>query len=109
MPTSFADLGSSAAVVNALSKRGIDTAFPIQQLVVPDVLDGHDVLIQSPTGSGKTLAFGVPLVDCIEATDKRPSALVLAPTRELATQIVEEIRELAHARALSITAVYGGV
>ncbi len=109
MSTSFADLGSSNAVVSALSKRGIDTAFPIQQLVVPDVLDGHDVLIQSPTGSGKTLAFGVPLVDCIEATDKRPSALVLAPTRELATQIVEEIRELAHARALSITAVYGGV
>ncbi|MDW5598595.1 DEAD/DEAH box helicase, partial [Conexibacter stalactiti] len=109
MSTSFADLGSSTAVVNALSKRGIDTAFPIQQLVVPDVLEGHDVLIQSPTGSGKTLAFGVPLVDCIEATDKRPSALVLAPTRELATQIVEEIRELAHARALSITAVYGGV
>ncbi|MBB4665252.1 DEAD/DEAH box helicase [Conexibacter arvalis] len=106
---SFAELGSSAAVVNALSRRGIDAAFPIQQLVVPDVLDGHDVLIQSPTGSGKTLAFGVPLVDCIEATDKRPSALVLAPTRELATQIVDEIRELAHARALSITAVYGGV
>ncbi|MDR9370653.1 DEAD/DEAH box helicase, partial [Conexibacter sp. JD483] len=106
---SFADLGSSNAVVNALSERGIDTAFPIQQLVVPDVLDGHDVLIESPTGSGKTLAFGVPMVDRIEATDKRPAALVLAPTRELATQIVEEIRELAHARALSITAVYGGV
>jgi ATP-dependent RNA helicase RhlE len=109
MSKSFEDLGSSAAVVNALTRRGIDAPFPIQQLVVPDVLDGRDVLIQSPTGSGKTLAFGVPLVDRIEATDKRPAALVLAPTRELATQIVEEIRELAHARALSITAVYGGV
>ena len=106
---SFAELGSSAAVVNALARRGIEEAFPIQQLVVPDVLDGHDVLIQSPTGSGKTLAFGVPLVDRIEATDKRPAALVLAPTRELATQIVDELREIAHARALSITAVYGGV
>jgi len=106
---SFAELGSSAAVVSALSRRGIDVAFPIQQLVVPDVLDGHDVLIQSPTGSGKTLAFGVPLVDRIEATDARPAALVLAPTRELATQIVDEVREIAHARALSITAVYGGV
>jgi superfamily II DNA/RNA helicase len=106
---SFAELGSSAAVVNALARRGIEEAFPIQQLVVPDVLDGHDVLIQSPTGSGKTLAFGVPLVDRIEATDKRPAALVLAPTRELATQIVDEVREVAHARALSITAVYGGV
>jgi ATP-dependent RNA helicase RhlE len=109
MSTSFADLGSSNAVVTALAKRGFETAFPIQELVVPDVLAGHDVLIQSPTGSGKTLAFGVPLMDRIEATDKRPSALVLAPTRELATQIVEELREIAHARALSITAVYGGV
>ncbi|MDO8212988.1 DEAD/DEAH box helicase [Conexibacter sp. CPCC 206217] len=109
MPMSFADLGSSSAVVNALLKRGFENAFPIQELVVPDVLGGHDVLIQSPTGSGKTLAFGVPLMDRIEATDKRPSALILAPTRELALQIVEETRELAHARALSITAVYGGV
>jgi ATP-dependent RNA helicase RhlE len=109
MSSSFADLGCSAAVVDALGKRGFASAFPIQELVVPDVLDGHDVLIQSPTGSGKTLAFGVPMADLIEATDPRPSALVLAPTRELASQIVDELREIAHARALSITAVYGGV
>ncbi|MCW2952812.1 MAG: box helicase domain protein [Conexibacter sp.] len=109
MSQSFADLGSSSAVVDALTKRGYSQAFPIQQMVVPDVLEGHDVLIQSPTGSGKTLAFGVPMMDLIEATDARPSALVLAPTRELAGQIVDELREIAHARALSITAVYGGV
>ncbi len=104
----FADLGASSAVVTALAERGFDQPFPVQTLVVPDVLAGRDVLVKSPTGSGKTLAFGVPLVDRIEATDPRPSALVLVPTRELAGQIVEELRTIAHARALSIAAVYGG-
>jgi ATP-dependent RNA helicase RhlE len=66
------------------------------------------VLVKSPTGSGKTIAFAVPLVERLEATDPRPSALVLAPTRELARQIVDEIRPLASARALSVAAVYGG-
>src|SRR4051795_12436250 len=106
--SSFADLGVSSAVASALTERGIDSAFPIQQAVIPDVLEGHDVLAKSPTGSGKTLAFGVPMMDLIEATDARPSALVLAPTRELASQIVDELRRVAHARALSIAAVYGG-
>jgi ATP-dependent RNA helicase RhlE len=105
---SFADLGVSSAVAGALSERGIDSAFPIQQAVIPDVLAGHDVLAKSPTGSGKTLAFGVPMMDLIEAEDGRPSALVLAPTRELASQIVDELRRVAHSRALSIAAVYGG-
>jgi superfamily II DNA/RNA helicase len=66
------------------------------------------VLAQSPTGSGKTLAFGIPLVERLRDTDPRPSALVLAPTRELAIQIVEDVRPIAHARALAIAAVYGG-
>ena len=105
---SFADLGVSNAVADALSERGFDSAFPIQQAVIPDVLAGRDVLAKSPTGSGKTLAFGVPMMDLIEADDPRPSALVLAPTRELASQIVDELRRVAHARALSIAAVYGG-
>ncbi|UUY05431.1 DEAD/DEAH box helicase [Svornostia abyssi] len=62
-----------------------------------------------PTGSGKTLAFGVPIIDRISAEARRPAGLILAPTRELATQIVDELRSIAHARALKITAVYGGV
>src|SRR4051795_3839347 len=106
--SSFADLGVSSAVASALTERGIDSAFPIQQAVIPDVLEGHDVLAKSPTGSGKTLAFGVPMMDLIEADDPRPSALVLAPTRELASQIVDELRRVTHSRALSIAAVYGG-
>jgi ATP-dependent RNA helicase RhlE len=106
---SFADLGVSPAVLGSLSQQGITQPFAIQRDVIGDVLDGRDVLAKSPTGSGKTLAFGIPLVERIEADDPRPAALVLAPTRELATQIVDEISAIAHARALRVTAVYGGV
>src|ERR1700758_659358 len=106
---SFADLGVSSAVVSALTGQGITSPFAIQRDVIGDVLDGRDVLAKSPTGSGKTLAFGIPLVERIAADERRPSGLVLAPTRELATQIVDEIRAIAHARALRVTAVYGGV
>jgi ATP-dependent RNA helicase RhlE len=106
---SFADLGVSSAVVSALSTQGFTEPFAIQKAVIGDVLSGRDILARSPTGSGKTLAFGIPLVDRIQAEARRPSALILAPTRELATQIVDEIRGVAHARALRITAVYGGV
>ena len=63
----FAELGVSPAVVDALSKRGIDAPFPVQQLVVEDVLAGNDVLVQSPTGSGKTLAFGIPMIERIDS------------------------------------------
>jgi ATP-dependent RNA helicase RhlE len=109
MTPTFADLGVSEIVCSTLAKKGFTAPFAIQNLVIADVLAGRDVLAKSPTGSGKTLAFGIPIADRIEATDRRPSALILAPTRELASQIVEDLRPLAHARALSITAVYGGV
>jgi ATP-dependent RNA helicase RhlE len=105
----FADLGVSRAVVSCLSQQGFTKPFAIQSKVIADVLRGRDVLAKSPTGSGKTLAFGIPLVERIAAEDPRPSALVLAPTRELATQIVDDIYAIAHSRALRVTAVYGGV
>ena len=94
---SFADFGASRPVVDALAGGGITAAFPVQRLVLPDALAGRDVLVRSPTGSGKTIAFAVPLVERLEATDPRPSALVLAPTRELVRQIVDDIGPLAHA------------
>ncbi len=106
---SFADLGISKPVVHALAQRDITSPFPVQQLVVRDALAGHDLLVQSPTGSGKTLAFGIPLVDLIDSSAGSTSALVLAPTRELAGQIVDELRSVAAARGLKIAAVYGGV
>ena len=106
---SFADLGVSRAVVDALAARRIVEPFAVQHSVIGDVLAGRDVLARSPTGSGKTLAFGVPVIDRTAADARRPAALVLAPTRELATQIVDELRPIAQARALRVTAVYGGV
>ena len=109
MSSSFAALGVSARVVDALAAGGIQRPFAIQRLVIGDVLAGRDVLARSPTGAGKTLAFAVPLVDRIERGGPRPAALVLAPTRELAAQIVGDARPLAAARGLEVAAVYGGV
>jgi superfamily II DNA/RNA helicase len=106
---SFADLGVSRAVISTLAESGITEPFAIQRAVIADAITGRDVIAQSPTGSGKTLAFGIPLVERIAAEHRRPAALVLAPTRELATQIVADIRGIAHARALRVAAVYGGV
>ncbi len=105
---SFADLAVSRAVSASLDQAGITQPFAIQRAVIGDAIAGRDVIARSPTGSGKTLAFGIPMVERTAADGPRPAALVLAPTRELAIQIVEEIRGIAHARALRITAVYGG-
>lgn len=105
---SFADLGVSRAVSGALSRRGITAPFPVQRLVLRDVLAGRDVLVKAPTGSGKTLAFGIPLAERLNA-GPAPGALVLAPTRELAAQIVNETEDLAAAKGLRVAAVYGGV
>src|SRR3954470_3772174 len=106
---SFADLGVSGPVLGALAKRGFSEPFAVQRLCIADVLAGEDVLVQSPTGSGKTLAFGIPMVERIQAEARRPAALVLAPTRELAEQIVDELRSIAQSRALKIAPVFGGV
>ncbi len=106
---SFAELGVSRAVVDALARERVIDPFAVQRLVIEDVLAGRDVLTKSPTGSGKTLAFAIPLVDRIKSDGPRPAALILAPTRELANQITADIRGIAHARALRVTAVYGGV
>jgi ATP-dependent RNA helicase DeaD/ATP-dependent RNA helicase RhlE len=106
---SFSSLGVSKPVVGALAARGFESPFAVQRLVIADVLAGRDVLAQSPTGSGKTLAFGVPMVDLISAEARRPAGLILAPTRELAGQIVDELQSVANARALSVAVVHGGV
>jgi superfamily II DNA/RNA helicase len=107
--TSFAELGVSRTVVDALARGGVTHPFPVQSLVIGEVLAGHDVLVRSPTGSGKTLAFALPLVERIAADAARPAALILAPTRELVVQIAEELYPIAHARALKTAPVYGGV
>ncbi|HUG74352.1 MAG TPA: DEAD/DEAH box helicase, partial [Acidimicrobiia bacterium] len=108
--SSFADLGVSAAVVASLTARGITEPFPIQTLTIPDGLAGRDVCGRAQTGSGKTIAFGIPLVERTEPADPgRPRALVLVPTRELCSQVAEEIEPMAAARGLGVMSVYGGV
>jgi len=104
----FTGLGVSRPVADALAKRGITVPVAIQSRVIPDGLAGRDVLAQSPTGSGKTLAFGIPLVERLSSDEKVPAALVLVPTRELATQVAEELSAPANARGLDVCAVYGG-
>jgi len=108
MSQSFASLGVSAEVEHALAARGIVEPFRIQTLVVPEALSGRDVLGQAPTGSGKTLAFGLPLVELLSAGEHAPAALVLAPTRELALQVTEELSLLGAPRGIRAGAAYGG-
>ena len=106
---SFRELGVSARVADALVARSIINPFPIQSHVLPDALAGLDILAKSPTGSGKTLAFGIPIVERTEEDDRRPGALVLVPTRELASQVAEELRAIARAMSLAVAVVHGGV
>jgi superfamily II DNA/RNA helicase len=93
-----------------LRASGIVKPFPIQSVVIPDALAGRDVTGRAPTGSGKTLAFGIPVVANLRPGRRgRPTALVLAPTRELAEQIASELRPLAAARRHRVVSIYGGV
>jgi superfamily II DNA/RNA helicase len=110
LSSSFSDLGVPAGVVASLAARGITDAFAIQSLAIPPALAGRDVCGKAPTGSGKTLAFGIPLAMRVsQSRAKRPSGLVLAPTRELAAQIQAELRPLLAARKRSVASFYGGV
>jgi superfamily II DNA/RNA helicase len=114
--TTFAALGVPAPLVTALAADGKTEAFPIQVDTLPDTLAGRDVLGRGKTGSGKTLAFALPLVARLGTTlaggqrrKGRPLALVLAPTRELATQITAVIEPLANSYGLKTTTIYGGI
>jgi Superfamily II DNA and RNA helicases len=108
--SSFSDLGLAPDLVAALISRGITEPFPIQAATIPDALAGKDVCGRAPTGSGKTIAFGAPLVERVSPSrPRRPSALILAPTRELAAQIMRELEPLANVRRQRVFAIYGGV
>lgn len=112
----FASLAVPQPLVDVLVQQGKATAFPIQVDTLPDTLAGRDVLGRGKTGSGKTLAFVIPMVARLAAGSgagrnepHRPRALVLAPTRELASQIADVATPLARAYGLRVTTVFGGV
>jgi superfamily II DNA/RNA helicase/cold shock CspA family protein len=106
----FADLGLPREMIDQLDRSGISAPFAIQAAVIPDTLAGRDVAGRAPTGSGKTLGFGLPVVASLtKAKPKRPVALVLAPTRELAEQIMAELTPFTKAMRKHATSIYGGV
>jgi superfamily II DNA/RNA helicase len=110
----FADLGVPAQLVSALAATGITSPFPIQAATLPDSLAGRDVLGRGRTGSGKTYAFVLPLLARLATSNSqrrpnRPRALILAPTRELATQIQASITPLTSALKLRTMTIFGGV
>lgn len=114
--TSFSALGVPAPLVAILTQQGIDSPFPIQVDTLPDTLNGRDVLGRGKTGSGKTLAFALPMVSRLggklaggRRRPGRPLGLILAPTRELATQITNALTPLAEAYGLNTTTIFGGV
>ena len=108
MQQSFSELGVCARIVRKLAERDIHEPFPIQTRVIPDALSGRDVLAKSPTGSGKTLGFAIPILERLDVAGRHPAALVLVPTRELATQVAREFEALAPGE-LRIATVYGGI
>ncbi|QXJ22980.1 DEAD/DEAH box helicase [Actinomadura graeca] len=109
VPT-FAELGLPPALVSALSRQGIEAPFPIQAAAIPDIMGGRDVLGRGKTGSGKTLAFGLPLLARLagrRAAPKRPLALILVPTRELAQQVQNNLEPLGRGVGLRFKTVIG--
>jgi superfamily II DNA/RNA helicase len=110
----FRDLGVDEVICTALEAAGIYTTFPIQALTLPLAIDGQDIIGQARTGTGKTLAFGIPMLHRLTTTfaadraAKEPSALVVVPTRELAVQVAEDIKQAGLHLGARVLTVYGG-
>ncbi|HLH73192.1 MAG TPA: DEAD/DEAH box helicase, partial [Chloroflexota bacterium] len=104
----FEDLGIAPEILRALDEMGYEEPSPVQARSIPVQLAGKDVVVQALTGTGKTAAFGVPLVQRINPKLIEPQAVVLAPTRELAVQVSEEITSLARHRPIWVLPIYGG-
>ena len=105
----FADLGLSPEILKAVADLGFGEASPIQSAAIPVLLEGHDVVGQSQTGSGKTAAFAIPAIELCVASDRSVQVLIMCPTRELATQVADEVHKLsAHKRGMHAVPIYGG-
>jgi len=110
----FSELGLSAELLRATEKQGYETATPIQQQAIPLILEGHDLLAGAQTGTGKTAGFTLPLLQKLQNTDVRGQgrnvrALILVPTRELAAQVAESVREYGRYLPFNSTVIFGGV
>ena len=107
--TLFSDYPLDQAILKAIEKKGFIHPSPIQEQILPRLLaEDTNIAVKARTGTGKTAAFGLPLVNKLTSPSDKPQALILAPTRELALQISNEIRSLTTNRYPRITAVYGG-
>lgn len=104
---SFNDLNLSPAVIKAINDMGFEEPTPIQELTIPHALEGRDIIGQAQTGTGKTASFGIPIIEK-NFSGKKPSALIIEPTRELALQVSEELSALSKYKKCSILTVYGG-
>ena len=105
----FSDLGIGPGLVESLSSQGITEPFEVQIEAIPSLMKGRDLCCRAPTGSGKTLAFGLPMIERTRPADsKRPTALILTPTRELAEQIRNVLDPLAWNSRMKVLSVYGG-
>src|SRR5512135_1380750 len=108
VPSSFATMGLSPPMLRALKQIRYLTPSPIQASLIPEALEGRDIIGQAKTGTGKTAAFGIPLIEMLEVRGKGPQAIILAPTRELVQQIVGEMQRLAQGQDVAICGIYGG-
>ena len=89
----FTDFEVSQNIKDAINDIGHDTPTLVQEKAIPALLKGDDIIILSQTGSGKTLAFGIPALESVDAEIKKPQVLIICPTRELATQVSEELKK----------------
>src|SRR5688572_3753968 len=108
LKASFADLKLSATTIAALDRIGFQHPTPIQEKTIPLLLEGKDVIGQARTGTGKTAAFGLPIIETYKPEDPHVQALILAPTRELALQITDELQKYARGREFRDICIYGG-
>ena len=106
--TTFAELGLSAPVLQALEDVGYEKPSPIQEQGMPPLLEGRDVIGQAQTGSGKTAAFGIPMVEYVDPELEAVQALVLTPTRELCIQVTQALRAYGLRKGIDVVAVFGG-
>jgi ATP-dependent RNA helicase DeaD len=106
--TTFAELGLSEPILEALADVGYNEPSPIQEQAIPDLLSGKDVIGQAQTGSGKTAAFGLPLMDYVDPTEHEVQGLVLTPTRELCIQVTQALRSYGARKGVDVVAVFGG-